>query len=198
MGLALRYNGGQTPLDANETEGLLIKTITTQRELNEAEQLSIAQAIEWTLRKRFVADDILSEAFIWDLHKRMYKAVWRWAGEFRRTDKNIGIDKHQIAVELRMLIDNCKFWMDHQTFPPDEIAIRFKHRIVSIHCFPNGNGRHSRLMADVIVKNLFDLPVFTWGSKVLHQPGEGREHYLKALKAADQGAVENLLAFARS
>lgn len=198
MGLELIYEDGQTPLDENETEGLLIKTITTQGELNEAEQLNIEEAVEWTLRRRFSADDILSEKFCNELHRKMYSGVWRWAGVFRKTNKNIGVDKFQIPTELRTLVDDCKFWMEHKTYSEDEIAVRFKHRIVSIHCYSNGNGRHSRLMADVIVSQVFGKPVFTWGAANLVQAGEARKSYLKALKAADKGEMNLLLDFARS
>lgn len=198
MGLEIIYEDGQTPLDEDEKEGLLIKSITTHGELNEAEQLNIEEAIEWTLRRKFNQTDILSESFIREVHKRMYREVWRWAGEFRRTNKNIGVDKYQIATELRYLVDDCKFWILNKTLPEDEIAIQFKHRIVSIHCFPNGNGRHSRLMADVICSHIFGKPVFSWSANKLIKKGEARNRYLEALRAADKNKFNLLLAFARS
>ena len=198
MGLDLTYGKGQTPLDEDEKEGLLIKTISTRGELDESEQLNIEQAVEWTLKKRFSHDDIFNEIFIRELHKQMYRDVWRWAGDFRKTDKNIGVEKYQVPIVLRQLIDDCKFWIGDKTFDPDEIAVQFKHRIVSIHCFPNGNGRHSRLIADVIISNVFGRKVFSWGSHNLVEDGEVREQYLKALKAADKGNIKLLLAFARS
>jgi Fic-DOC domain mobile mystery protein B len=175
MGLDLVYGKGQTPLSKEEKEGLLLGHISTQNELNEVEQLNIEEAIQWTLRKKFDADVILSEQFVRELHKRMYGEVWKWAGEFRRSEKNIGIDWQQIAMQLRGLIDDCKFWIDNKVCGDDEIAIRFKHRIVSIHCFSNGNGRHSRLMADVINKQIFSKDVFSWGGKNLyeHETGQG-------------------------
>jgi Fic-DOC domain mobile mystery protein B len=197
MGLGLQYKDGQRPLDENESEGLLLKTITAQGELNEAEQLNIEEAVEWTLRKKFGAGDILSESFCNELHRKMYGEVWRWAGTFRKTDKNIGVDKYQIPVSLRKLIDDCRFWIDNKTYPEDEIAVRFKHRIVSIHCYSNGNGRHSRLIADVIVSHLPGRPAFTWGAANLVNAGESRETYLKALKMADKGDVSQLIGFAR-
>ncbi|MGB3155754.1 MAG: mobile mystery protein B [Chitinophagaceae bacterium] len=197
MGLDIKYEDGQTPLDENESMGLLFKTITTQGELNEAEQLNIEEAVEWTLRKKFEADNILSETFCNELHRKMYSGVWQWAGTFRKTNKNIGVDKYQIQVALRTLIEDCNVWIDHQTYPEDEIAVRFKHRIVSIHCYSNGNGRHSRLMADVIISHIFGRPVFTWGAANLVKAGEARETYLKALKAADKGDLTGLVGFAR-
>lgn len=197
MGLDLKYEEGQTPLDENESEGLLLKTITTQGELNEAEQLNIEEAIEWTLRKKFSVDDILSETFCNELHRKMYSEVWRWAGTFRKTNKNIGVDKFQIPVDLRTLIDDCRFWINNKTYPEDEIAVRFKHRIVSIHCYSNGNGRHSRLMADVLVSHVLGRPVFSWGAGNLVPAGEARERYLKALKMADKGDIKMLVEFAR-
>jgi Fic-DOC domain mobile mystery protein B len=198
MGLDLQYEEGQTPLDENESEGLLLKTITTQGELNEAEQLNIGEAVEWTLRRKFSVDDIVSERFCNELHRKMYSTVWRWAGTFRRTNKNIGVDKYQIPVDLRNLLDDCRYWIDNKTYAEDEIAVRFKHRIVSIHCYVNGNGRHSRLMADVIVSQIFGRPVFTWGAANLAKLGQPRQIYLKALKLADRGDVSELVTFARS
>lgn len=195
MGLDLDYTDGQTPLDEDEKEGLLIKTIATRGDLDEFEQLNIEKAVLWTLKRKFKPDTILSEAFIKDLHRRMYGDVWKWAGEFRKTNKNIGIDKLQIAVELRTLIDDCKFWIAKNSFPPDEIAIRFKHRLVSIHCFTNGNGRHSRLMADIISEQIFKQPVFGWGAD--NDNKDLRSTYLQAVRTADGGEYGLLVRFAR-
>lgn len=198
MGLDLVYGKGQTPLTEEEKEGLLLKHITTQGQLNEAEQLNIEEAVQWTLQKRFNASDILSEAFVRELHKRMYRDVWRWASEFRLSDKNIGVDWKQVPMMLRGLVDDCQFWIDHKTFPEDEIAVRFKHRIVSIHCFPNGNGRHSRLMADVIGVQIFGREAFTWGKNSYKDLKRAREDYIAALKKADNEEMADLLTFARS
>jgi Fic-DOC domain mobile mystery protein B len=195
MGLDLEYTDGQTPLDEDEKDGLLIKTIATRGDLDEFEQLNIEKAVLWTMKRKFKADAILSEAFIKDLHRRMYGDVWKWAGEFRKTNKNIGVDKLQIAVELRTLIDDCKFWIENKSFKPDEIAIRFKHRLVSIHCFTNGNGRHSRLMADIIAEQIFKQPVFSWGAGNSNE--DLRSTYLKAVRASDGGDYGLLMGFAR-
>jgi len=200
MGLNLEYSAGQTPIDANESDGLKIKTITTQSELNEFEQLNIERALHWTLKKRFTAEQLLSEKFILSLHKKMYGDVWKWAGKFRTTEKNLGIPFPLIGIELRKLIDDTLFQINNNSFPSDEIAIRFKHRIVSIHCFPNGNGRHSRLMADLIVEKLFHDPSFSWGhSHSQHASNEEvRSAYLTALKEADRNNYPPLIEFARS
>ena len=141
---------------------------------------------------------ILTEKFIKDVHKRMYGDVWAWAGEFRKTEKNIGIDKWQIPTELKYLVDDAKFWIDNNTYPAEEIAVRFKHRIVSIHCFANGNGRHSRLMADIIIEKVFKQPVFTWGAANLVKQGDTRKAYLSAIKTADASDIKPLVKFARS
>jgi Fic-DOC domain mobile mystery protein B len=198
MGLDLEYIDGQTPLDEEEKEGLLIPTIATRGELDEFEQQNIEQAVLWTLAHSFKPDTIFTEDFVRMVHKRMYADVWVWAGEFRKTNKNIGIDKRQIPTELRYLLDDVRYWHQNNTYPPDEIALRFKHRIVSIHCFANGNGRHSRLMADIIIEKIYKLPVFTWGSANLASGGDARATYLRAVQAADNGDYSQLLAFARS
>ena len=160
MGLDLEYQEGQTPLDEDEKEGLRIKTIATREELDEFEQQNIEQAVEWSMKRSLKYSTILTEDFVRKLHKRMYGDVWSWAGEFRKTDKNIGIDKWQIPTQLKALLDDTKYWIENKTYPPDELAIRFKHRIVAIHCFPNGNGRHSRLMADIIAEKVFKQQVY--------------------------------------
>lgn len=197
MGLDLDYIDGQTPLDEEEKEGLLISTIATRGELDEFEQQNIEQAVQWTLGRSFKPEVIFTEDFIRTVHKRMYADVWSWAGEFRRTNKNIGVDKWQIPTDLKYLLDDAKYWHENKIYPPDEIAIRFKHRIVSIHCFANGNGRHSRLMADIIIDKLNKQPVFSWGSHFYPEEIRRRNEYLHALKKADLGNIYPLIQFAR-
>lgn len=128
MGLELQHKDGQTPLDDEEKDGLKIKSITTHGELDEFEQLNIEKAVEWTIHTSFKPRNILTEKFIKDLHKRMYSDVWKWAGEFRRTEKNIGILWTKIGLELKNLLDDTNFWVENKSYPPEEIAIRFKHR----------------------------------------------------------------------
>ncbi len=198
MGLDLDYIDGQTPLDEEEKEGLLITSIATRGELDEFEQQNIEQAVQWTLGRTFKPATIFTEKFICTVHKRMYANVWSWAGEFRKTNKNLGVDKWQITTQLKCLLDDVIYWHENKTYPPDEIAVRFKHRIVSIHCFANGNGRHSRLMADIIIEKVYELPVFSWGAANNANNGDTRATYLKAVKTADNGDYSLLLAFARS
>lgn len=162
MGLKLQYIDGQTPLDEDEKEGLKIKSITTQGELNEFEQLNIEKAVEWSIHANLKAEKILTETFIKAFHKKMYGEVWSWAGHFRKSDKNIGVEWTQIGIELIKLLDDTKFWIEETKMPAEEVAIRFKHRLVSIHCFPNGNGRHSRLLADIIMDSVYKKEPFTW------------------------------------
>jgi Fic-DOC domain mobile mystery protein B len=198
MGLDFDDIEGQTPLDEDEKEGLRIPTIATRGELDEFEQQNIEQAIQWTLGRSFRPEMVFTEDFVRKLHKRMFSDVWAWAGTFRSTNKNIGVDKWQITTALKSLLDDLRYWHEHDTYPPDEIALRFKHRLVSIHCFANGNGRHSRLMADIIIEKIFQRPVFTWGAASVSGEGDARMAYLRALKAADKGDYSLLLAFARS
>ena len=198
MGLDLEYINGQTPLEEEEKDGLLIPTIANRAELDEFEQQNIEEAIQWVLTRALKANKILTEKFVRNLHKRMYSNVWSWAGDFRKTNKNLGINKWQIPSALRALLDETLYWVEHETFTPDEIAVRFKHRIVSIHCFPNGNGRHSRLMADIIVSKIYKLPVFSWGADDLVKKSDARTNYLIAIKEADKSNYEPLILFARS
>ena len=198
MGLNIDYDEGQTPLDEDEKDGLKILTIATRNELDEFEQQNIEEAIQWTLKRKIKTEAILTEDFIRKIHLKMYGNVWKWAGEFRKTNKNIGVDKWQIATELKTLLEDTKYWIENNIYSDDEIAIRFKHRLVSIHCFPNGNGRHSRLMADIIVEKVFGEKVFSWGASKLSRQNETRKLYLIAIRKADRGGIELLLDFARS
>jgi Fic-DOC domain mobile mystery protein B len=197
MGLILTYEEGQTPLDPEQINGLKIKTISTQQQLNEFELTNINEALKWLNTKRKI-NEVLSEQFLIQVHKRMLGMVWKWAGNFRVTETNIGIEWTKIPIELRLLIDDTKYWVEHQTYDPEQIAIRFKHRLVSIHCFPNGNGRHSRIMADLIAEHVFELEKFSWGQSSLLASSEQRKLYLKALQKADMGDYDALLEFARS
>ncbi len=178
---------------------MLIPTITTRDELDQFEQLNIQKATQWTLTRKFSKRDILTEDFVKRVHKKMYGDVWAWAGEFRKTNKNLGVNWPLVAMQLRQLLQDCTYWIDQGTYPADEAAVRFKHRLVSIHCFSNGNGRHSRLMADIVVEKIFNRPVFTWGAHAgLTRAGDIRIEYLKAIKAADENDIQPLLAFART
>lgn len=197
MGLKMEYLDGQTPIDENEKEGLLIKSITTRAELDELEQLNIQKAVEWVIESNFDPDKVLAEEFIIKVHKKMFSNVWKWAGVYRQTEKNIGVRWVMIPIELRYLIDDTKFWIANETYPPDEIAIRFKHKLVSIHCFPNGNGRHSRIMADIIIESIFDKEIFSWNNSNMVRPNEARKNYIAAIKEADNGNIRSLIEFAR-
>lgn len=196
MGLELRHGEGQTPLDEDEKEGLKINAITTQGELDEFEQLNIEKAIEWTINSTLKPEKILTEEFIKGLHKKMYGDVWKWAGEFRRSEKNIGISWPQIGIELKTLLGDTKCWIENKAYSPEEIAIRFKHRIVSIHCFPNGNGRHSRMMADIILESIFRKEIFSWHQSNMVKADDIRKAYIHALREADNGNIEPLIEFA--
>jgi len=197
MGLDLDYDEGQTPLDDDEKEGLLIPSITTRGELDEFEQLDVEKAIEWLLSRKLNITKILTEKFVKDLHKKMFGEIWMWAGEFRKTDKNIGVDKFMIGMELKNLLDDCNYWIEKKVFSEDEIAVRLSHRMVSIHPFANGNGRHSRLMADILVTKGFGKTYFTWGSVSLTKQSEARTKYLAALRDADRNDYISLIEFSR-
>ena len=198
MGLELKYFEGQTPLEEEEIEGLLINTISTREELDEFEQQNIEDAVEWTINKQIKLDKLLQESFILNVHKRMFNNIWKWAGSYRTSNKNLGVDKYQIPFELKNLLDDCKYWIAHNTYEPDELTIRFKHRLVSIHPFANGNGRHSRLCADILINRGLGRPLFTWGRAILTKKGETRTRYLQALHLADLGDYGPLVEFSRS
>jgi Fic-DOC domain mobile mystery protein B len=176
---------GNTPLSPEEEEGLIPAHITTQGELNEAEEANITRAYRWALRA-IRGRDVLTDDFIYDLHSRMYGDVWEWAGQVRRTEKNIGIDPRQIRVALRELLEDVRFWEARGTYGSREIAVRLHHRLVKIHIFSNGNGRHARMMADLYLLRLGE-PVISWGPDQLRSAATAdlRDAYIRALRAAD-------------
>ena len=179
----LEYPEGATPIDPDEAGGLLLTHITTREELDRWEQDNIIEALAWLEKTK--PKEILNEAFIRKLHKQMFGNVWKWAGKFRQSDKNIGGRWWQISTDLKDLCNDAKLWVDSRSEPSDEIAVRFHHRLVLIHPFPNGNGRLARLMADLLLENILDYPRFTWGSVNFSSASDTRQRYIAALRAAD-------------
>ena len=192
----LNYPEGATPIEPDEAEGLLLTHITTRVELNYWEQFNIIKAEEWL--KKTKPTKILNEQFIKKLHRVMFGIVWNWAGQFRKSGKNIGVPWYHISTSLKDLCDNTNFWIEQNDEPYDEIAVRFHHCLVSIHLFPNGNGRHARLMTDLLLENILGQPKFTWGRMNLNNGGDVRSSYITALKLADKGNYDPLRLFVRT
>jgi len=188
---------GATPLDPDEMAGLRLMHITTHGELNRWEQENISEAMDW-LDKRKNKSEILTEEFVKKVHEKMFYKVWTWAGTFRRSDKNIGVDWIRIGVDLHQLLDDVNYWIEYKTYPEDEIAVFFHHRLVKIHPFPNGNGRHSRLMTDILLTNVLRQKSFTWGNGDLTFTGDVRNRYINALIMADKNDYVSLMEFVRS
>ena len=185
---------GATPLDPDERQGLLYDHITTRGELDELEQANIEQGLVWATRQRRA--DIFDDAFIRRLHKQLFGDVWTWAGRYRLTEKNIGIDPRQISVQLRILLDDARYWAEHAVYPPLEAAARYHHRLVQIHPFPNGNGRHARIATDIMLERVYRHPLIEWTSGFDLQADNARRlAYIAALRAADGGDFDPLLAF---
>ncbi|WP_035267197.1 mobile mystery protein B [Ahrensia sp. 13_GOM-1096m] len=185
---------GATPLGPDEIHGLKFKHITTRGELDELEQANIQQGLLWLSGRR--RGDICDDQFIRNLHRRLFGDVWDWAGTFRQREMNIGIEPPAISVQLRALLGNAKFWAEEKVFPPLEAAARFHHRMVEIHPFPNGNGRHARIAADLYLKDYFDHPRIDWeGGVDLQVNNERRNAYIAALRHADAGEFNAMLVF---
>lgn len=190
------YPPGATPLDRDEAEGLLLSHITNRGELDRWEQDNIVEAEIWAFRRK--PANLLSEEYTCRLHKRMFSHVWKWAGQFRTSDKNIGVAYWSIAPSLKNMLEDVKIWIEQSVYSSDDIAAHFHHRLVAIHLFANGNGRHARLMADLLLVHVLDRPRFTWGSENLVEAGTCREQYIQALQAADHHDYASLLKFVRS
>lgn len=186
---------GATPLDPDDMEGLKIRHITMRQELDRWEQDNINDALQWLGRRRNV--DILTESFVKTLHQKMFGKVWKWAGIFRKSGKNIGVDWPQISVYVHNLLGDVRFWIDHKTYGDDEIAVRLHHRLVLIHPFANGNGRHARLMADTLLQEVFGKEPFSWNIHGVDDSDKVRKKYLLALREADKNNYSSLLAFVK-
>lgn len=192
MALKPRHAPGATPLDPDEVAGLIPHAVTTQEELNLFESENILEAEAWIAGVRRL--DVLDDAFARSLHKRMFGNTWRWAGQYRTTEKNIGIAPEKIAVAMRELMADVRAQLDSKAWPVHEIAARFHHRLTRIHAFANGNGRHARLMTDLLLRQC-GVPPFSWGRGDLVHVGDERTAYIAALHDADQGDFTTLLAF---
>jgi Fic-DOC domain mobile mystery protein B len=194
---------GATPLTEEETVGLIPTFVATRADLNLVEQSGIAVALRWSARSPAArtADRILSEQFVRQLHRQMYGTVWRWAGTYRTSERNIGVDPTRISVAVRDLLDNAGFWLAPDTtwISPEKACLRVHHQLVAIHPFPNGNGRHARLFTDLLARSV-GVDEFTWGGADLDSTGPDRAAYLAALRRADRDPddLDDLLRFARS
>jgi Fic-DOC domain mobile mystery protein B len=192
----LEYPIGATPLDPDESQGLIPEHISTQQQLNEWELMNILEAQEKALRTIPPHTDLLNLHYLQHLHKQMFSRTWQWAGTLRKSNKNIGIDWPQIAINIRVLLDDVQYQITNNTYSHDEIAARFHHRLVAIHLFPNGNGRHARLIADVLLQSL-GKEKFSWGNADLANVTDVRKNYIQALRDADQHDYKALLQFVR-
>ncbi len=190
-------SAGQTPLDSDEAKALIPSWVATRGDLNRAEQENILRADAWTRSRRFRPEAVLAESFIRQLHRRMFGEVWQWAGSYRSSNKSIGVDYWRIVEEIGQLLGKALYWVENEVYEHDELAVRFHHRLVWIHPFPNGNGRVSRTAADLLVEALGGER-FIWGAALAADPAATRQAYIAALQAADRGDVTPLVAFARS
>lgn len=193
MGLELEPKKGDTLLTPEELDQLIPKHITNRNQLDEVEQDNIEDAYEWLLSKKNGSSSmLLSRDFINNLHSKMLGKVWQWAGKIRTRETNVGVFPNQIETRSQQLLDDTIYWVEKTNDDPIEVALRFHHRLVQIHCYPNGNGRHSRIMADLILEWLYEQPALIWAGEDLINTNEFRDQYIAALKLADQGDYREL------
>jgi Fic-DOC domain mobile mystery protein B len=188
---------GNTPLDPDELDGL-IPDLSLKRELDEFERNNILDGYNWALSpRRLRFRDPLREPYVRELHRRMFDQTWEWAGRYRNTEKKIGALVHEIRSSIPVLLGDAQYWHANKTYAIDEVAVRVHNRLVWIHPFPNGNGSHARLLADVVAVKYGSTPL-TWGRIDIAAIGPAREAYLAALRIADNNEFQDLLAFARA
>ena len=192
--MQFKYPPGATPLSPDELLMLKPPHITTQGELNEWEQANILQAQSWLQNYN---GSILTESFLLNLHEKMFNETWKWAGQYRKSNKNIGGEWIEVPIKLKLLLDDTTFQLKNNSYESAELAARFHHRLVAIHLFPNGNGRHARLACDQLLRSEGHT-CFTWGRTNLTNPSETRQQYVSALRAADSHDIQPLLDFVYS
>jgi Fic-DOC domain mobile mystery protein B len=185
---------GATTLDPDEMEGLKFPHVETRAELDQLEQQNIQDGLRWLSRQRKF-EELLNEQFLLELHKKLFGAVWDWVGQYRRTGKNIGIDPIYIGVEIRNLLDDVRYWIEHQTYAREDFAARLHHRLVKIHPFENGNGRHARIFTDAVLENELGLKPINWSADESVDDETHRQNYLKALRSADHGDYQLMIDF---
>jgi len=193
VGIGSDDSNGLTPIDPDESEGL-IPSIAVQSELNAFEAQGILSATLWASGNKRFLRTLLTDSGLRELHRRMFRSVWKWAGTYRKTQKSIGVESYRISTEVRNLVSDTQTWIDHRSYEPPEIAARFHHRLVEIHPFPNGNGRHARLATDLLCERE-GWPLSLWGASDLVQPSEVRRAYIEALRAADRRDYGPLIDF---
>lgn len=197
MSIELIYIEGQNQLNEEELSGLKIEGLKSYSDIHDAEEAGIKKTVAWVEKNYFKPEKIFTEAFIKEIHKRMFADVWNWAGKYRLANKNLGVDKIKISSELKQLMSNTKFWIEDESYDMDEIAVRFAHRLMQIQAFPDGNARHAKIMANVILEHLLNSEIFSWGESI-PDPEKNRAEFLEALRKADKGKMDDLLKFARS
>jgi Fic-DOC domain mobile mystery protein B len=187
---------GATPLSPDETEGLKFDHVTTRGELDELEQANILEGLSWQDQRRRRRLDVLDDAFVRLLHKKLFGHVWTWAGTYRLREKNIGIAPVLVPTQVRVLLDDARYWALNRIFSALEAGARFHHRLVQIHPFPNGNGRHARIMTDALLQDYFEHPGVQWSDGFdLQNDTNRRSQYILALRKADAGDFSLLLKF---
>jgi len=187
---------GQTAIDPDELAALIPKHIRLLRELNEFEAANIHQAIKKYFLGRLKKYDLCNPEVLRRLHRDMFDETWKWAGQYRRSNKNLGRDWWLIPEEVKKACEDLRYWRDHQIYDPAETAVRFHHRLAVIHPFPNGNGRHARLAADLLIQTA-GAKTLSWGQTKLTKPGDQRNSYISALREADEGNFAPLISFAQ-
>src|SRR5580692_12263468 len=175
--------GPDRPITADERAGLL-PSLSTRAQLTEIERLGVNAARVWAMRAAVLRrDDLVGEAFSRELHRRMFGGIWRGAGRYRAAARNPGWEPGRIAEGVRLFLDDADGWLRYATYPVHEAAVRLHLRLIAIHPWSNGNGRHARLMADIIVASRGEAPL-TWGSR---QPETAPGRYAEAVRAAESG-----------
>ena len=126
------------------------------------------------------------------LHVEMFGDLWDWAGKVRTVELSIGIKAYMVAMELKKLVDDLEYWDKNKTFDIVEIASKLHHRAVQIHPFKNGNGRGSRMLANIYLKQN-ELEPTKWNEDLLSKDNLHRDDYISALKLADNGDYSVLI-----
>ena len=188
---------GATP--GGDTSGLLLEHLSTTTARNAAETEAISRAYDkyvFRARRKKQGTEWLTDDFIRRVHADMLGTIWEWAGKYRQTKFNLGVDPHLIREQIKLFTEDFLYWNGTEsTMSVIEIAARIQHRLTNIHPFTNGNGRHARLITDIFLHSR-KLPIPQWPQiQLMAQGNEIGEQYITAMKKADNGDINDLIQF---
>lgn len=189
--MSLSPGYGETPIDGDELDALLpavreaLGEPPTKAAVFDLEQQIqdevAADSLTAVIDGSLALDELMTDHFVRDLHHRSYGDVWLWGGRLRVRELNLGVAPEYIAVELRTALENLtERWNATSDFTPRQLGIAVHAETVRIHPFADGNGRSTRLLADLVFAAAHDsteVELYNWSID--------KERYITLLREFD-------------